>query len=46
MGKLNSFLRWIFVIFGGLFLLLDLLPKEKAAVTMRKITKKITRGDI
>ena len=32
MGKLNSFLRWLFVIFGGMFLLLDLLPKERRAL--------------
>ena len=31
MSRLNSFLRWLFVICGALFLLLDLLPKEKAA---------------
>ena len=36
MNKLNSFLRWVFVIFGGLFLLLDLLPKEKAAQDNRE----------
>lgn len=36
MDKLNSFLRWLFVIFGALFLLLDLLPKEKAAQDNRE----------
>ena len=32
MSKLNSFLRWVFVIFGIFFLLTDLLPKERKAL--------------
>ena len=28
---LNSFLRWVFIIFGALFLLTEFLPERKAA---------------
>ena len=32
MKRLNSFLRGLFLVFGILFLLTDLLPKERKAV--------------
>ena len=31
MNKLNSFLRIFFVLFGALFLLMELLPEKRAA---------------
>ncbi|MGX8773700.1 MAG: hypothetical protein ACSW8G_01435 [Bacillota bacterium] len=35
MRKLNSFLRWLFILFGGMFLLLGFLPEKKEEPVVR-----------